>query len=150
MSERSPRDDTGVAVPLPGRVRRVVSLVPSLTETIAVSAPGLLAGATDWCSHPPGLDVPRVRGTKNPDLERIAGLRPDLVVMDADNGLGDQLTSIGIASWVGPAAVAFDDIYTQLEQLGAATGHVADAAKVVADITMGARTPMPAARARTP
>ncbi|MEV6816936.1 helical backbone metal receptor, partial [Micromonospora sp. NPDC051296] len=31
---------------------RVVSLVPSLTEAVAVTRPGLLVGATDWCSHP--------------------------------------------------------------------------------------------------
>ena len=62
------RDDTGVLVAVPERVRRVVSLVPSLTETVAVTAPGLLAGATDWCSQPAGLDVPRVRGTKTPIL----------------------------------------------------------------------------------
>jgi len=103
MSERSPRDDTGVAVPLPGRVRRVVSLVPSLTETIAVSAPGLLAGATDWCSHPPGLDVPRVRGTKNPDLERIAALRPDLVVGNTEENRPADVEALrerGIPVWM--------------------------------------------------
>jgi hypothetical protein len=53
-----------------------VSLVPSLTETVAVTAPGLVAGATDWCTHPAGLDVPRVRGTKNPDLGAVIALRP--------------------------------------------------------------------------
>lgn len=61
-------------------VRRVVSLVPSLTEAIAATEPGLLVGATDWCTHPPGLDVARVRGTKNPDTGRIIALEPDLVV----------------------------------------------------------------------
>ena len=38
--------------------RRVVSLVPSLTEAIAATDVALLAGATDWCTHPAGLDVP--------------------------------------------------------------------------------------------
>ena len=61
-------DDTGRPVPLPGSVGRVVSLVPSLSEAVAVTAPGLLVGATDWCSHPADLDVVRVRGTKNPDV----------------------------------------------------------------------------------
>ncbi|WP_181767185.1 helical backbone metal receptor [Streptomyces albidus (ex Kaewkla and Franco 2022)] len=67
-----------------GTVRRVVSLVPSLTEAVAASAPELLAGATDWCSHPPGLEVTRVRGTKNPDLERIVALGPDLVIANEE------------------------------------------------------------------
>ena len=51
------RDDTGAVVAVPARVSRVVSLVPSLTETVAVTAPGLVAGATDWCTHPAGLDA---------------------------------------------------------------------------------------------
>ncbi|CUR58757.1 Metal binding protein [metagenome] len=63
---------------------RVVSLVPSLTESIAVSAPELLVGATDWCSHPADLDVARVRGTKNPDLAAIRALRPDLVIANKE------------------------------------------------------------------
>jgi ABC-type Fe3+-hydroxamate transport system substrate-binding protein len=78
------RDDTGFEVVLPARVRRVVSLVPSLTETVAVTAPGLLVGATDWCAEPPGLDVVRVRGTKNPDLALIESLRPDLVLANEE------------------------------------------------------------------
>src|ERR1043166_7799397 len=62
----------------------MVSLVPSLTEAIAVSRPELLIGATDWCSQPPELEVSRVRGTKNPDLKRIAELGPD---RDAGRGV---------------------------------------------------------------
>ena len=65
-------DDTGAHVPVPPVVARVVSLVPSLTESVAASAPGLLVGATDWCSHPPDLEVTRVKGTKSPDLAVVA------------------------------------------------------------------------------
>ena len=73
-----PRDDTGFPVRADRPVGRVVSLVPSLTESVAVTRPEALAGATDWCTHPADLDVPRVRGTKNPDLAAIAapGARP--------------------------------------------------------------------------
>ena len=51
---------------------RVVSLVPSLTEAVALTVPGALVGATDWCSHPAGLDVARVGGSKYPDLDRVS------------------------------------------------------------------------------
>lgn len=98
-----PRDDTGAPVPVPERVRRVVSLVPSLTETVAASAPGLLAGATDWCTHPRGLDVPRVRGTKNPDLERVAALRPDVVLGNAEENRApdvEALRAAGVPVWM--------------------------------------------------
>src|SRR5450759_3384885 len=77
-------DDVGAAVPLASEVSRVVSLVPSLTEALALSCPEKLVAATDWCTHPADLVVARVRGTKNPDLEAIRALAPDLVVANAE------------------------------------------------------------------
>ena len=103
MSGPGVRDDTGAVVLVPGRVSRVVSLVPSLTETVAVSAPGLVAGATDWCSHPAGLDVPRVRGTKNPDLAAIIALRPDVVLANEEENRPADLAALreaGLPVWV--------------------------------------------------
>src|ERR1700692_5046392 len=76
----SDRDDLGQPVTSTRPARRVVSLVPSLTESVAVTRPGALVGATQWCTHPADLDVPRVRGTKNPDIAAIVGLRPELVL----------------------------------------------------------------------
>jgi ABC-type Fe3+-hydroxamate transport system substrate-binding protein len=97
------RDDTGVVVSVPERVRRVVSLVPSLTETVAATAPGLLAGATDWCTEPADLDVVRVRGTKNPDVELIRTLRPDLVLANEEENRATDLAALrtaGLPVWV--------------------------------------------------
>ncbi|UXX92659.1 helical backbone metal receptor [Streptomyces sp. AD2-2] len=73
---------------------RVVSLVPSLTEAIAVSLPGVVVGATDWCSHPPDLDVTRVGGTKNPKLDPILALAPDLVIANEEENRQPDLTSL--------------------------------------------------------
>jgi ABC-type Fe3+-hydroxamate transport system substrate-binding protein len=103
MTSPTRYDDLGYAVPLPSRPARVVSLVPSLTEALAASAPGLLVGATDWCTHPAGLDVARVRGTKNPDRASIAGLRPDLVVANKEENRRvdiERLRADGIPVWV--------------------------------------------------
>lgn len=63
---------------------RVVSLVPSLTEAVALTRPEVLVGATDWCTHPAGLDVTRVGGSKYPDLDRVLALRPDLVLLNEE------------------------------------------------------------------
>ena len=99
-------DDEGTRVSLPESVRRVVSLVPSLTEAIGVTEPGLLVGATDWCTHPDDLDdhgVTRVRGTKNPDVETIIGLRPDLVLANAEENKPaelERLREAGLAVYV--------------------------------------------------
>ncbi|WP_439938085.1 helical backbone metal receptor [Nocardia sp. N13] len=97
------RDDLGADVPLSAPAARVVSLVPSLTEAIATSAPGLLVGATDWCTHPGDLDVARVRGTKNPDLAAIRALSPDLVVANQEENREldvRRLREAGTAVWV--------------------------------------------------
>lgn len=87
-------DDLGLPVPTPARVRRVVSLVPSLTEAVAVTAPELLVAATDWCTQPPDLEVLRVRGTKNPDLSKITDLRPDLVLANFEENREPDLAAL--------------------------------------------------------
>ena len=96
-------DDEGREVPVPARVRRVVSLVPSLTEAVEATAPGLVVGATDWCTHPPDLAAERVRGTKNPDVDTIVALAPDLVLANQEeNRLPDldALREAGLAVYV--------------------------------------------------
>ncbi|MFD8481763.1 helical backbone metal receptor [Kitasatospora sp. NPDC059673] len=100
-AERELRDDEGDPVRL-GAVRRVVSLVPSLTEAVATAAPGLLVGATDWCTRPADLDVVRIGGTKNPDVARILALRPDLVIANEEENRAPDLAALraaGVAVW---------------------------------------------------
>jgi ABC-type Fe3+-hydroxamate transport system substrate-binding protein len=96
-------DDTGREVFLPAIVSRVVSVVPSLTQTVAEYAPGLLVGATNWCSHPPDLAVTRVGGTKNPDVSKIIALRPDVVLANEEENRETDLAAMraaGLAVWV--------------------------------------------------
>src|SRR6516164_9254609 len=96
-------DDFGHPVELNGPARRVVSLVPSLTETVAVSAPGVLVGATDWCTHPADLAVTRVRGTKNPERAAVIALAPDLVIANREENRKLDVTRLreaGLAVWV--------------------------------------------------
>ncbi|MET9794923.1 helical backbone metal receptor [Nocardiopsis alba] len=96
-------DDLGHPVAVPAPPRRVVCLVPSLTEAIAHTAPEVLIGATEWCAHPPGLDVERLRGTKNPHVRRIFELAPDLVVANREENRERHvrfLREAGIPVWV--------------------------------------------------
>jgi hypothetical protein len=98
-----PRDDLGHPVPLTRPARRVVSLVPSLTESVAVTRPSALVGATTWCTHPASLDVARVRGTKNPDLAAIRALEPDLVLANQEENRRvdvERLRAAGVPVWV--------------------------------------------------
>jgi ABC-type Fe3+-hydroxamate transport system substrate-binding protein len=120
-------DDTGTAVALADEVTRIVSLVPSLTEALALSCPEKLVGATDWCTHPADLVVARVRGTKNPALEAIRALTPDLVVANDEENRQvdlDELRGQGVAVWVTDIRTvdqALDSIGTLLRAVGA--GH---------------------------
>jgi hypothetical protein len=69
------------------RPSRVVSLVPSLTHTVAcLGRVDRLAGRTDYCCHPAEelAEIPAVGGTKNPDLNALLALEPDLVLLDRD------------------------------------------------------------------
>ena len=109
MSEpRVVTDDLGVAVRFTTWPRRVVSLVPSLTESIAVTKPGILVGATDYCTHPSTLDsVVRVGGSKYPKVEAVLAAQPDLVVANAEENREEdvlRLRANGIPVWVTEAA----------------------------------------------
>ena len=77
--------------------QRIVSLVPSLTEAIALSAPGRLIAATDWCTHPVDLDVARIGGTKNPDVSSIIAMQPDLVIANAEENREPDLEALRAA-----------------------------------------------------
>jgi ABC-type Fe3+-hydroxamate transport system substrate-binding protein len=105
-------DDLGEPVPLTGPPSRVVSLVPSLTDAIEASRPGLVSGATDYCTHPADLDVPRVGGSKYPNVDAVLALRPDLVVANAEENRPEDVERIradGIPVWVTAAAATVPD-----------------------------------------
>ena len=112
---RGSRDDLGFPVAVPRPVRRVVSLVPSLTESVAAS--GLLVGATDWCVEPAGLDVARVGGTKNPRVPDVLALAPDLVLANFEENRESDVAALraaGVAVWV----TAPRDVPAALTSLG--------------------------------
>lgn len=57
----------------------------------------MLVGATDWCTHPADLDVPRVGGTKNPALDRVLALAPDLVIANEEENRAPDLDALRTA-----------------------------------------------------
>jgi ABC-type Fe3+-hydroxamate transport system substrate-binding protein len=80
-------DATGRAHTFSEPPRRIVSLVPSLTETLFSLGVGTsLVGVTDYCVHPAEAvaALPHVGGTKNPDVDAIRALRPDLVLANKE------------------------------------------------------------------
>ena len=86
---------------------RVISLVPSLTLTLAELGldKSQLVGRTPWCIHPESFvqDVPVVGGTKTPNLNKIRNAKPDLVVLDREENpkqFYDELVAMGIEVYV--------------------------------------------------
>ncbi|MCX4702152.1 helical backbone metal receptor [Streptomyces sp. NBC_01373] len=104
---------------------RVVSLVPSLTE--AVAGTGTLVGVTDWCTHPADLDVTRVGGTKNPKVDRILALAPDLVIANEEENRAPDLADLReagvevLVTEVRDVPEAFVELQRVLQACGART-----------------------------
>ncbi|MEI8239376.1 MAG: ABC transporter substrate-binding protein [Actinomycetota bacterium] len=112
--------------------KAIISLSPTGTEMLFAIGAGSQVIAVDDQSNFPAeaLQKPHKLSGFEPNVEAIAAMKPDLVVM-SDSKVKDQLTSLGIKVWIGSAPDDFKGVYDQIEQLGAATGHVADAAGVV-------------------
>jgi cobalamin transport system substrate-binding protein len=112
------------AVAVPKKPTRIVSLSPTATEMLfAVGAGKQVVAVDDTSNYPRG--VPKTSlSALNPNIEAIAGYRPDLVVAANDTGgLLDNLKRLSIPTLLEPAAKTLDDSYSQITQLGTATGH---------------------------
>lgn len=118
--------------------RKIVSLSPTHTEILFAIGAGDQVIAVDEQSNFPA-EADKVKSTLSgftPNIEAIAGYRPDLVVMADDyDGVGDQLKALKIPVWSGPAATSLDDVYAQIEQLGVLTGHAPGALQLSSQMT---------------
>lgn len=121
-------------VTLDARPVKIISLSPTHTEMLfAIGAGDQVIAVDDQSNFPAEAEaVQSDLSGFTPNVEAIAGYKPDLVVIgDDSSGLADQLAGVDIPVWSGASAVSLDDVYAQLEQLGVLTGHVGDAAEVV-------------------
>ena len=120
-------DQTGRRVVLPALPARIVSLVPSVTETVfTIGAQDRLVGVTDFCDYPPAArQKPRIGGMISPSLEGIVALKPDLVVATTAGNRHetfDQLAQLKIPVYlVNPVAVR--DVLDLIVRLGRLTGR---------------------------
>ena len=128
-SEDTVADTSSPAADAP---KAIISLSPSSTEQLFAIGAGAQVIAVDQYSDYPAeaLALPHDLSGFEPNVEAIAALEPDLVVMESSQ-VQEQLEALGITVFVALAPATLDDLYTQLEQLGAATGHVAEAAELV-------------------
>ncbi|MEX1138386.1 MAG: cobalamin-binding protein [Bacteroidota bacterium] len=129
-------DDLGVEVRLSPTPLRIVSLAPSITETLfALGLDSVVIGVTDYCDYPPAaLGKVRVGGMSNPGFEQIASLKPDLILLSvAGNSQADynKLSSLGFRLFVtNPSTIA--SVYKSIKSLGVLTGTAARADSLLA------------------
>jgi ABC-type Fe3+-hydroxamate transport system substrate-binding protein len=130
-------DDAGRPFRLDTPPRRIVSLVPSLTEMLfALGVGNAVVAVTRYCTEPPDgvAALPKVGGTKNPDIGAIVALRPDLVVINAEENRREDfeaLSAAGLRLFVTePKTVA--DAIGLIARLGAAVGRADEGARLAA------------------
>lgn len=122
-------------VTIADRPAAIVSLSATATEMLfAIDAGDQVVAVDEFSDYPAEAPTTDLSGF-TPNVEAIASYAPDLVVTSFDpEGLVASLTSLGIPVILHDAGKTIDDTYTQIEQLGAATGNVAEAASLVGEI----------------
>jgi iron complex transport system substrate-binding protein len=135
-AEWSVRDMLHREVRLESAPRRIVSLVPSVTEVIfALGAEDRLAAVTDYCDFPPAARrKPRVGSMVTPSLEALVALKPDIVVATDEGNRHDtilQITRLGIPVYlVHVTSVA--GVLDLIARMGELTGRAAGVATIQA------------------
>jgi iron complex transport system substrate-binding protein len=120
------KDEMGRVVRIPQPVRRIVSLAPSVTETLfALGLGDRVVGDTDFCDYPPEAKLKkRIGGTVKPNIEAVAALHPDLVVASREINRPDSVSALerlGIPVYVtDPQNV--EQVLTSTERLGELLG----------------------------
>jgi iron complex transport system substrate-binding protein len=115
--------------------RRIVSLSPTATESLfAIGAGKQVVAVDDQSDYPKRAPRTSLSGY-TPNVEAIAGYRPDLVVLSGDaNGVVAGLRKLGIRVLLQPAVTTFAGAYAEINQLGVITGHKRNARRLVASM----------------
>ena len=135
VSVRSGPMTGGKQITVEDEPESIVSLSPTATEMLwAIGAGDQVEAVDDQSDYPADVPTTELSGYE-PNVEAILGHEPDLVVAAADSGdLVSGLEAAGVPVLLLPSATGLDESYSQIERLGAATGHVTEASGVVADM----------------
>jgi len=138
ISRRTITDGLGRSIAVVTEPRRIISLAPSITETLyALGLGDRVAGVTSYCDFPPEARAKeKVGDTIHPDLERIIGLKPDLVLVSTSSqleGLATRLDQLGIPVYVSnPRTV--EEVVASIRSIGDLTGSNPAAAKLASEM----------------
>lgn len=141
------RDDRGVTLTLAAPPQRIVSLLPSLTESVcALGACARLVGTDRFSNAPPSvLALPKLGGIDDAQIERIVALRPDVVLVSTSARVTDRLEALGLKVLVLESRDQAD-VKRSLATIAQMLGAPADARRVWSNIEREMR----AAAARVP
>ena len=123
------------SVTIKARPDRILSLAPTATEDLYAVGAGPQVVAVDQNSdYPPDVPKTKLSGL-TPNLEAIAKYRPDLVISYQNvNGLVSGLGKLGVPVLIEPPATTLTGAYAEIDQIGQATGHQAQAEQTVASM----------------
>lgn len=133
--------------------RRIVSLVPSQTELLADWGLGeVVVGITKFCVRPRAwfYSKSRVGGTKTIDLDKVAALRPDLIVGNKEENVREQIEALAqkFPVWMSDIAV-LDDALDMMRSLGQVVGKAVEGETMAAQVAAQfSQLPKPVARLR--
>lgn len=131
-------DDRGVVLQLAQPARRIVSLLPSLTETVcALDACDRLVGVDNYSNWPPAVQsLPHVGGLEDANVERIVSLRPDVVLLARSARVTERLEALGLRV-VALEPKSMKDVERVLGKLGQVLGREARAAALWHELDAG-------------
>jgi len=117
---------------------RVVSIAPSITETIFALGKGdILKGRTDYCDYPAeAQNIPSIGSLREPDIEAIAELNPDIVIASTHftKESLDKLTALSIPVVIFADQDSFEGVYSTIAGIGRLTGSDTEADKLISNM----------------
>jgi iron complex transport system substrate-binding protein len=119
-----------------GQPMRIVSTSPSITETLfALGLGNRVVGVSTYCRYPPEvLSLPKIGTYAKPDPEKIAILRPDLVIIHSGSAtLPDRLAALRI-EFLEVSQTSLSDVYVFIREIGRAAGVTAQADRLLQNI----------------
>ena len=123
------------AVIIPARPTSIVSLSPTATEDLyAIGAGDQVEAVDKYSNYPAGTPMTKLSELQI-NVESLVALNPDLVIIaNPSDNLSSRMKALSIPVLMLPAATHIDDVYTEMTELGEATGHVEEATKVEASV----------------
>lgn len=129
----------GTAWAQPQYPQRIISMSPSITETLfALGAGDRVVGVTDFCSYPPqACTRPKIGGLLNPSVETWITLKPDLIIhQDDSHKLRTNAENLGIRT-LSVSTARIVNIFQTIQTLGKELGNVAEAEALTQKLKKG-------------